>query len=96
MIRVHKVSESTKNKGVFNLLMENENNLEQLKQKLIDHGYHVTIVGDRISVMGMGRGYFKVKQAGAKSILSNLIHQGYNAKSEIHHDGYYDFWVYLD
>ena len=70
--------------------------LEALKDKLKNQGYNVTIPygGNRISVIGYGKGYFNAKKQKADSILSSLKRNGYNAVSELDADGYYDFWVY--
>lgn len=70
--------------------------LETLKDKLKNQGYNVTIPsgGNRISVIGYGKGYFNAKKQKADSILSSLKRNGYNAVSELDADGYYDFWVY--
>lgn len=72
--------------------------LEALRDKLKSQGYNVTIPsgGNRISVMGYGKGYFNAKKQKAESILSSLKRNGYNAISDLDADGYYDFWVYAD
>jgi hypothetical protein len=72
--------------------------LEALKDKLKSQGYNVTIPsgGNRISVMGYGKGFFNAKKQKAESILSSLKYNGYNAISKLDSDGYYDFWVYAD
>ena len=38
--------------------------------------------------------YFKAKKAKAINIVSNLINQGFNVKTQKHIDGYFDFYVY--
>ena len=72
-------------------------NLQEIKEKLSNQGYNVTIpINDnRIKVMGYGKGYFKVKKAKANSIVNDLKSMGYNAVSKRDIDGYYDFWVFV-
>jgi hypothetical protein len=71
--------------------------LQDLKEKLQKAGYNVNIPfgGNRIAVIGYGKGYFKAKKSKAASITSELIYQGYNVKTIKDADGYYDFWISL-
>ena len=72
-------------------------NLEEIKNKLIQQGYNATIPAgaNYVCVLGYLRNrYFNAKQRKAKTILETLTYLGYKAKTEKCMDGYFDFYVY--
>ena len=72
-------------------------NLEEIKNKLIQQGYNATIPAgaNYVYVLGYLRNrYFKAKQSRAKTILDTLRNLGYKAKAQQFDDGYFDFYVY--
>ena len=71
----------------------------EISEKLIKMGYAISTPAnaDYILVNGRQHGrktqYFKAKKTQAQNILSELQGRGFEARTEPHLDGYYDFYI---